>query len=156
MKPDKLKLQSPIWVTHIQPLHRSENEVVCSTAFHEIRLYDIRTQKKPTMNMKLSEMGQTFANSRLQTAETSVISWFDVSSDNKTIYYGSSHGIIAALDLRTGKPLSSLKGPVGSIRAIQLHPSYNPVDLASSKQSIFLLENSLKIQRLCMTTNQKH
>lgn len=55
--PDKLQLRVPIWVSQISfvPEVESSSLVVVGTGHHQIRLYDIRAQRRPLYSQEFGD-----------------------------------------------------------------------------------------------------
>ena len=75
MRPDKLQLRVPVWVTQISfvPEVDSSSLVAVGTGHHQIRLYDTRAQRRPLYSQ---EFGDT------------VVTAMDVTPDGR--YHGCS------------------------------------------------------------------
>ena len=55
---DKLNLRQPVWVSAVkflEPFHT----IVSGTAFHQVRLYDIRAQARPVLDLEVGKHAVT-------------------------------------------------------------------------------------------------
>jgi len=105
---DKLDMRVPIWITDIQFFNTNINKVVCSTAYKEIRVYDIKAQRRPVINSVVS---------------TNCINTISLCADETTLLAGDVIGTLYKIDLRNGKMHSTFSSICGSIRSIDTHIS---------------------------------
>lgn len=110
-------LQQPVWSTAL--CFMSENVFAAGTAYHQVRLYDIRTQRRP-VSVTPDDM---FEHRIMALCEL---------EPEKALAVGDTTGNLFELDLRTcmftnppkSNPIISLPrfvGPVGSIRKLVRH-----------------------------------
>eukprot|EP00960_Hanusia_phi_P032543 749910-Hanusia_phi.AAC.3 len=67
---NKLRLRLPVWVTDLQYLSsEDENKIVICTAYGQIRLYDIRAQRRPVLNAVCSPVIAMLVGSASQQME---------------------------------------------------------------------------------------
>lgn len=105
VKNDWLNLRVPVWVTGIQFLE--ENKVMTGTGHHQIRVYDIKAQRRPVLDMQFDEYP---------------ISAVTLCPRNTNqVVVGNSRGNMALIDLRVGKMIHLFKGFAGGIRSLQCH-----------------------------------
>ena len=50
-----LDIRMPIWITDIQFLSDNHNVIVTGTSYHQIRLYDIRAQRRPVKEIEVGK-----------------------------------------------------------------------------------------------------
>ncbi|KAI8543934.1 hypothetical protein RHMOL_Rhmol08G0256100 [Rhododendron molle] len=106
---NSLGIFTPTWFTSATFLSNDDHrKVVAGTNNHQVRLYDISSQRRPVMSMDFRE---------------SPIKAVTEDLDGNTIYIGTGSGDLAAFDMRTGKLLGCFVGKCsGSIRSIARHP----------------------------------
>jgi len=81
---------------------------VAGTNSHQVRLYDISSQRRPVISIDFRE---------------SAIKSITEDLDGNTVYAGTGSGDLAAFDMRTGKLLGCFLGKCsGSIRSVARHP----------------------------------
>ncbi|CAK4197013.1 unnamed protein product [Aphanomyces euteiches] len=105
---DNLDMRVPVWVKAMAflPSANDGHHLAVGTAYHQIRIYDTKTKRRPVSEASFGEHPITSL----------------VVHENRVIF-GDTAGNVNALDLRTFKHLGRYHGPVGSIRDIALHPS---------------------------------
>jgi len=103
---DFLNLRVPVWVSAVQFLRDSDNEIVVGTGNHTVRTYDTRVKRRPVLDVEYHEHP---------------ITALSVTHDNNTVVIGNSAGFMGELDLRTGRQVGGFKGVCGSIRDIVCH-----------------------------------
>lgn len=105
---DQLDLCVPDYVKDIGFLQSSGSlpKIVVGTAYHKIRLYDLKAQKRPVLDISYKE---------------SPITCVSVPSLEKLIIIGNMYGDMSAIDIRNGKNLGSYKSFSGSVNDIQCH-----------------------------------
>ncbi|KAG5537141.1 hypothetical protein RHGRI_024542 [Rhododendron griersonianum] len=106
---NSLGIFTPTWFTSATFLSNDDHrKIVAGTNNHQVRLYDISSQRRPVMSMDFRE---------------SPIKAVTEDLDGNTIYIGTGSGDLAAFDMRTGKLLGCFVGKCsGSIRSIARHP----------------------------------
>ncbi|GLJ36952.1 hypothetical protein SUGI_0747520 [Cryptomeria japonica] len=106
---NSMDLFAPTWVTAVTFLNKDDHrKIVIGTCQHEVRLYDIAAQRRPTLSF-------SFQEHPIKVVEEDL--------DGYTVYVGTGSGDMASFDMRTGKILGSFKGKCsGSIRSIVRHP----------------------------------
>ncbi|KAH9328844.1 hypothetical protein KI387_000952 [Taxus chinensis] len=106
---NSMDLFTPTWVTAVTFLSKEDHrKIVIGTCQHEVRLYDIAAQRRPTLSF-------SFQEHPIKVVEEDL--------DGYTVYVGTGSGDVASFDMRTGKLLSSFKGKCsGSVRSIVRHP----------------------------------
>ncbi len=55
MANDHLDLRQPVWINDIQWLNQEATQLVVGTAYHQVRLYDTKSARRPIMNMTFKE-----------------------------------------------------------------------------------------------------
>ncbi len=101
----KLQLRVPVWVTSLAPLV-APSTLVCASAHRHIRLYDIRSKRRPVQSSVL---------------EGHSLTTVAVASSGSELVVGDGMGCLRVIDLRTMKPKLRLFGPAGSIRSLVCH-----------------------------------
>ncbi len=101
----KLQLRVPVWVTSLAPLV-APSTLVCASAHRHIRLYDIRSKRRPVQSSAL---------------EGHSLTTVAVASSGSELVVGDGMGCLRVIDLRTMKPKLRLFGPAGSIRSLVCH-----------------------------------
>ncbi|OQS07003.1 hypothetical protein THRCLA_00978 [Thraustotheca clavata] len=104
---DNLDMRVPVWVKAISFLPPSEGQrLVVGTAYHQIRIYDTKTKRRPVQEVSFGDLPIT-----------------SMAVHENRVIFGDTAGNINALDLRTLKHLGRYAGSVGSIRDIAIHPT---------------------------------
>ncbi|XP_073136097.1 ribosome biogenesis protein NSA1 isoform X2 [Henckelia pumila] len=106
---NSLGIFTPTWFTSATFLSQDDHrKFVAGTNSHQVRLYDISSQRRPIMSIEFRE-----------TPIKSVAEDFD----GHTIYVGNGSGDLGSIDIRTGKLLGCFIGKCsGSVRSIARHP----------------------------------
>lgn len=107
---DMLNLRQQVWITSLAWVPGSGgHEVVTGTAYHQVRHYDTRLQKRPLFNVEVSDHA---------------ITCVDVSHDGRYLLVGDGGGRLQQLDLRkNARMVHVYHGMGGSVRGIESHPS---------------------------------
>ncbi|XP_068683015.1 WD repeat-containing protein 74-like [Montipora foliosa] len=102
---DFLDLHVPIWVTDIGflPNQGSQSKITVGTGYHQVRLYDTKTQRRPVLSVDFGE---------------SPISALAVTDNEHVIIVGNTVGSMGSVDLRKGQVQGHYKGFAGAIRCI--------------------------------------
>ena len=101
---DKLDLRQPVWVTDAQFMASSGGnrfEMVTTTGYSQIRLYDTGAQRQPVHSVKVGEYP---------------LSACALNRESHSIFVGDTTGGLYALDIRTWKSLGRFVGPCGAVR----------------------------------------
>ena len=102
---DELGLRIPIYDTSLFEVKNNNRLIYVSTAYGEIRLYDLRASPKPSLNKKVSKY-------KINKIE-------NVKYNNNNIIIGDCTGYCAMLDIRKSfNPCKTFKGNAGSIKDI--------------------------------------
>ncbi|KZV46495.1 WD repeat-containing protein 74 [Dorcoceras hygrometricum] len=106
---NSLGIFTPTWFTSATFLSKDDHrKFVAGTNSHQVRLYDISSQRRPIMSIEFRE-----------TPIKSIAEDFD----GHTIYVGNGSGDLGSIDMRTGKLLGCFIGKCsGSLRSIARHP----------------------------------
>eukprot|EP01018_Ginkgo_biloba_P014279 Gb_03218 [translate_table: standard] len=106
---NSLGLFTPTWVTAVTFLSKEDHrKVVIGTSQHQVRLYDIAAQRRPTLTFDFREYPIKVVKEDI---------------DGYTVHIGTGSGDLASFDMRTGKLLGSFIGKCsGSVRSIVRHP----------------------------------
>lgn len=106
VRPDMLELRVPVCVTNCRFINNSTNCVITSTENAQIRLYDTRVQRRPTIQ-------QTWLDEPIQALSNCCKEWH--------ILAGNNRGQLGLFDFRAStkdKLVSKYKGFAGTIRSI--------------------------------------
>eukprot|EP01117_Protostelium_nocturnum_P015683 TRINITY_DN609_c0_g3_i1.p1 TRINITY_DN609_c0_g3~~TRINITY_DN609_c0_g3_i1.p1 ORF type:complete len:568 (+),score=253.49 TRINITY_DN609_c0_g3_i1:37-1740(+) len=107
VKPDKLWRVVPIWVSDLGFV--DENRIATSTGHHQVRLYDIKAQRRPVADFVVSKYP---------------VMCMLVSKDGNSVYAADTTGTINEWDFRKTKtPIRGFAGNTGSVRGMALHPT---------------------------------
>jgi len=106
---NSLDIFTPTWFTSATFLSNDDHrKIVAGTNSHQVRLYDISSQRRPVISIDFRE---------------SAIKSITEDLDGNTVYAGTGSGDLAAFDMRTGKLLGCFLGKCsGSIRSVARHP----------------------------------
>ncbi|XP_043713463.1 WD repeat-containing protein 74 [Telopea speciosissima] len=106
---NSLGIFTPTWFTAATFLCKEDHrKIVAGTNSHQVRLYDISSQRRPVISFDFRE---------------SPIKALTEDPDGYTVYFGTGSGDLASVDMRTGKLLGCFVGKCcGSIRSIARHP----------------------------------
>lgn len=107
VKPDKLQLRVPVWISDLDFLRDSTKVAVC-TRYGHVRVYDPSTaQRRPVLNMDIPEQSLTA---------------LAVAHRDHHVVVGSTKGKMMLIDLRgKGSVVQHYKGAVGSMKSIACH-----------------------------------
>ncbi|CAJ0587304.1 unnamed protein product, partial [Mesorhabditis spiculigera] len=107
--PDELQLAIKIWDKDVRLMPNTET-LITGTGTKTLRLYDMRTQRRPVMQLKWME---------------SPINAISLSNQDKQIYAGNTHGELGLFDWRGTRIMlvCKYKGQAGAIRSIYGHPT---------------------------------
>ncbi|ELT93981.1 hypothetical protein CAPTEDRAFT_221486 [Capitella teleta] len=124
---DWLDLRVPVWISDLA-FSPEDNTVITCTRHQQVRVYDLKSsQRRPAFDM-------TFTDQPLMA--------LSLTSTEKQIVVGTSHGYMGLLDLRgKGVLVQAYKSFAGSVRCIQCHSS-QPVVASCG------LDRFLRIHRL--------
>ncbi|KAJ4963468.1 hypothetical protein NE237_023407 [Protea cynaroides] len=106
---NSLDIFTPTWFTAATFLCKEDHrKIVAGTNSHQVRLYDISSQRRPVISIDFRESPITALTEDL---------------DGYTVYFGTGSGDLASVDMRTGKLLGCFVGKCcGSIRSVARHP----------------------------------
>jgi WD40 repeat protein len=94
LQKNSLDIFTPTWFTSATFLSNDDHrKIVAGTNSHQVRLYDISSQRRPVISIDFRE---------------SAIKSITEDLDGNTVYAGTGSGDLAAFDMRTGKLLGSL------------------------------------------------
>lgn len=140
-KPDAQTLLADApWTTCMDSV--STSHLLCGTAFHKIRLYDIGAQKRPVKQWSWLDARITAATAHsdghmawianakgyIQVCVTAIAtgSWRTCRQAKNCSFHNLKSTVVQALDFREKLLTGSLKGQIGgSVRCIQLSPDEN-------------------------------
>lgn len=107
---DMLNLRQEVWINDIAWVPQSNaQQLVTGTAWHQVRHYDMRVQKRPLFNVEVGDHAVTCV---------------DVSHDGRYLLVGDGSGRMQQLDLRfNARMVHVYKGMGGSVRGCQTHPT---------------------------------
>lgn len=106
---NSLGIYTPTWFTSAIFLSKDDHrKLVAGTNNHQVRLYDISSQRRPVVSFDFRE---------------TPIKALAADENGYAIYVGNGAGDLACVDIRTGKLLGCFIGKCsGSIRSIAKHP----------------------------------
>eukprot|EP00884_Botryococcus_braunii_P019892 jgi/Botrbrau1/6587/Bobra.0189s0014.1 len=108
-KPNAIGLVDKPWDSALTYLRGGEaRKVAVGTGYHKIRIYDVKAQRRPVLEIP-------FGESRVTSLAADI--------DGYRVWAGNAVGALRAVDLRVGRLQEGLKGSSGSIRALSTHPS---------------------------------
>jgi WD40 repeat protein len=142
-KPDpQTLLQQQVWPTSIAFLE--SNVVAVGSAHSEIRLYDIRQQRRP---IALTPKGMW---------EHRITSLCLLPNSNQLVA-GDSAGFLKAMDWREGlnQIVGRFVGPAGSIRAIEVHPEQTRLAVVGLDRMLRVYDYSTRKQLHCIYLRQR-
>ncbi|KAK9111570.1 hypothetical protein Scep_019089 [Stephania cephalantha] len=139
---DSLGIFTPTWFTSATFLCKDDpRKIVAGTNNHQVRLYDIASQRRPVISFDFRE-----ASIKAVTADL----------DGNTVYFGTGSGDLASADMRTGKLLGCFIGKCsGSIRSIVRHPEL-PIIASCGLDSYLRLWNTKTRQLLSAVFLKQH
>jgi len=106
---DHLDITVPVWITGT--CWCSPNNIATSTAYNQIRFYDVR-EKRPVRDICLDKTKHD-ANHHINCI---------VSVDENTVIVADAYGQISIVDVgKTGRLIAHFKGPKGSVRSLAIH-----------------------------------
>lgn len=113
---DFLDMRQPVWISSICSLvpetegggSGGRQQLVAGTAHRQVRLYDVRAQKRPTHSVDADEHG---------------ITTMAVGPDGREVVVADTAGLVRVLDLRKMKWGRRFEGPAGSVRGVAFHPT---------------------------------
>ncbi|KAF7637889.1 hypothetical protein Mgra_00002594 [Meloidogyne graminicola] len=106
VRPDNLELRVPVWVTNCRFLDESENCLATSTGNAQIRLYDVRAQRRPVLQQSWLE---------------EPINALSTCCRERHLLAGNSRGELGLFDFRsssTNRLVAKYKGFSGAIKSI--------------------------------------
>ena len=107
--PNWLGYRAPPWVSALHFVPNTDHKsVLVGTGEHQLRLYDVRADKRAVVDMSVGE---------------AVITSLALSHDANTAYVANNHGQLNSVDLRKRALFAKFKGNSGSIRQIVVHPT---------------------------------
>ena len=138
---DKLGLRCPVWISALSFFPGSDRRIMTATAHRQIRLYDVRAQKRPTHEWVVGERKFTAA----------------CILDDDSAVVGDTVGQVTVFDFKAGRVRCKLKGCAGAITTISPHPTEPCVAVSSRDRfmRVFHLEvkqgvkNKIKAKVYC-------
>ena len=115
-KPNELGIWDKPWITSLCFLDRNSSVVLCGTANHQLRLYDTRVKRRPVFEIEWGE--NKIGSLCLQGGADG-----ENLSSTGSVWCGNAIGQLAMLDLKTKTMVGSLKGTLGSVRHLSMHPT---------------------------------
>lgn len=107
VKPDKLLLQAPIWISDLAFVPGSDDtQIVTGTAHNRVQLFDTRASPRAVYSVDAGEYA---------------VNAVSVSPDARLVLAADTTGTIVARDLRTGNVLHRYKGFAGAVRSLECH-----------------------------------
>ncbi|KJE91284.1 hypothetical protein CAOG_02443 [Capsaspora owczarzaki ATCC 30864] len=128
---DNTELRVPVWITDLNFIpNTSAQQVVVGTAYKEIRLYDARVKRRPTLMITVGEYG---------------VNSLTCSNDGRSVFVGDKAGHISAWDLRNGNAMGRYKGCAGAIRGMQQHATLPLLAVASVDRFVRVYDVSTRV-----------
>eukprot|EP00288_Rhodomonas_lens_P002631 CAMPEP_0177720652 /NCGR_PEP_ID=MMETSP0484_2-20121128/16731_1 /TAXON_ID=354590 /ORGANISM="Rhodomonas lens, Strain RHODO" /LENGTH=426 /DNA_ID=CAMNT_0019232911 /DNA_START=27 /DNA_END=1308 /DNA_ORIENTATION=- len=133
---NKLDLRLPVWVTDLQWIDREDDrKIAICTAYGQVRVYDVRAQRRPVMDTKISEDSE-----QIRLMDGTRLTCLDVHSSGTWAAVGDALGGLTKVDLRTGNIFGKFKNISGSVRAVQFHRTENVLACASLDRFVRVYE----------------
>eukprot|EP00116_Pleurobrachia_bachei_P006371 sb/3466633/ len=103
---DELDLRVPVWARSLCEMGDSGGNVFCvGTQYHQLRLYDRRTKRRPVQELNWGELPVTCITSR---------------GDN--VFFGNGKGDLTRVDVRAiNRDVVKYKGAAGGLRGVAVH-----------------------------------
>ncbi|CAG8446330.1 5657_t:CDS:2 [Ambispora gerdemannii] len=106
---DFLDMRIPVWITDLQFMDNDDvSRIVVGTYYHQIRLYDIKTARRPVLNVEIGEHP--------------IVS-ICVGRNPYEIFASDTACNVYSMDVRAGSLLGQFKGFTGSVRDLAIHPN---------------------------------
>lgn len=135
-------LQQQVWPTSIAFI--GDNILAVGSAHKELRLYDIRQQRRP---IALTPKGMW---------EHRVTALRPLPNDKNTLVIGDSAGYLQSMDVRNLKQITGrYVGPAGSIRAIMAHSREARLAVVGLDRMLRIYDSSSRKQLHCMYLRQR-
>jgi ribosome biogenesis protein NSA1 len=124
---DFLDMRQPVWVNDLQFVCEAPHQIALVTAYHQVRLYDTKAQRRPVINQLVGELPLTAL----------------VLKSSSNLIFGDTQGNITEFDLRNCKVVGTYKGLGGGmgVGGLALHPS-QPVLASGSLDRFFRLHST--------------
>mmetsp|Transcript_25625 Transcript_25625/g.37565 ORF Transcript_25625/g.37565 Transcript_25625/m.37565 type:complete len:432 (-) Transcript_25625:142-1437(-) len=114
-----LDLRLPVWITDVQFLRNSDDrKIAVCTAYGQVRLYDVRAQRRPVMSVVVTETSE-----QIRLDDGTKLTCMALSHNETWAAVGDAQGELRKVDLKTGKVFGKFKHISGSIRGTAFHPS---------------------------------
>ena len=104
---DKLDMRVPVWITGIASLPSSDSVIATCTGYAQVRVYDIRAQRRPVKDLRLADWSHM----------TGI-----VSVDENNVVVSDTQGHVSKLNLQTMRLEAKYKGFAGGVRSLDVHP----------------------------------
>ncbi|ODV64409.1 ribosome biosynthesis protein NSA1 ASCRUDRAFT_74040 [Ascoidea rubescens DSM 1968] len=113
VKPDRLHLRVPIWITNIIFLNKNSNEIVTTTKYGQLRYYDTKIGKKPRYSVQLTEKhyNQTVG------IINAVLS-FNKNINTQEIICSDDHVSVSKYEIKSGRLVGKYPGNTGLCQTI--------------------------------------
>ncbi|KAI9285855.1 WD40-repeat-containing domain protein [Umbelopsis sp. AD052] len=102
VKNDYLDLRVPVWITDLQFVDDEANQLAIGTHYHQIRVYDIKTARRPVLDVEVGNKP---------------IKRISVGINDDQILYADTTNDLGAIDLKSGKTMAQYKGLTGAATA---------------------------------------
>ncbi|CAG8451177.1 3741_t:CDS:10 [Ambispora leptoticha] len=132
---DFLDMRVPVWITDLQFMDNDDvSRIVVGTYYHQIRLYDIKTARRPVLNVEIGEHP--------------IVS-ICVGRNPYEIFASDTACNVYSMDVRAGSLLGQFKGFTGSVRDLAIH--------AKSESLVTVgLDRFLRVHEIKGTRNLLH
>ena len=142
-------LQQPVWTTAL--LFYDSNLLAAGTAYHQVRIYDARTSRRPVLYTPDN-------HASLEHRVTALCS-----TNDHTMAVADAAGYLHSFDLRNlgkkkkgaDKAWGRFVGPCGSIRQLKKHPSSNVLACVGLDRMLRLFDCTSKKQLDCVYLKQR-
>lgn len=104
---DKLDMRVPVWVTGISFMSASEQVLATCTGYAQVRVYDIRAQRRPVKDLGMKEWSHMTGIVRV--------------GEDKVVI-SDTEGHVSRLDLTSMRFEAKYKGFAGGVRSLHVHP----------------------------------
>ncbi|ELR24823.1 WD repeatcontaining protein 74, putative [Acanthamoeba castellanii str. Neff] len=132
---DFLDMPVPVWVTDLGFLPDDPRRIAVVTGYHQIRVYDVKAQRRPTIDFELKQLPHAF-------------SCIVPSADPNVIALGDTHGNVVEIDLRNKNIKGLYRGIAGSVRSIAYGPDGKTIVAASLDRFLRVFSTAGPLRKL--------
>lgn len=136
-----VRLAPKIWVKDIVYLSEQPDKIATATGHAQVRLYDIKAQRRPLFNVEVGKKPFMCATA---------------TPDGNYLMLGNTIGEVYKFDLRMRKSCGAFKGKtVGSIRSISVHPTEPWISCASLDRHLRVFDHQSRQLKLKVYLKQR-